>query len=398
MMWTRGSHWNFVRVVPLLWSCAAGTLAWAQPPDGEPRFVPTKTTLDSPRVVAPIGLHDGRPMLSVTINGTGPFRMLLDTTARVPVVDIRIVRRAGLTTIGKFKESAALVPGVESADLVHIRFMSIGDAEFRDFDALAVDLSPGPGVRRRLDGMLPLAFFSQWLITLDSEAEQLVIEKGELPEPDGKSVLGYADSSGAPMVKLTLKDLTVDFVIDTSSRNAFTFPAELKGDVVSAYRSKPGRLLVGAAKRKRAREPNDAGLLRLGHHEVSYAPFEFKEGASTIGWKILRHFAVTFDPRNHRVRFVRQTEWPMNFSFSPKFGLELASDGNAMVVVSVFPDSPIDRSVIKVGIKIVEIEGRPARDYTQGALRSLMDRRTAILFMVESSGFRLLVPVRAEGH
>lgn len=397
-MRNRGSRWNLVRLVPLLWSCAAGLPASAQPSNGEPSFVPAKIKFESPRVVAPIDFHDGRPILSVSINGAGSYRMLLDTTTRVPLIDIRVVRKAALTTIGRFNESAALVPGVESADLVRVRSMSIGDVEFREFDVLAVDLNAGKFVRRRLHGTLPLAFFPELLITLDGEAGQVVIEKGELPEPDGKSVLGYADLPGAPTVKLTLKDLAVDFVIDTSSRKAFTFPAELKGDVVSAYHSKPGRLLVGAAKRKRALEPNDAGLLRLGSHEVSYAPFEFKEGASTIGWKILRHFAVTFDPQNHRVRFVRKTEWPINFSFSPKFGLELASDRNAMVVVSVFPDSPIDRSVIRVGSRIVEIEGRPARDYTPGALRSLMDRRTGILFMVESSGFRLLVPVDAEGH
>ncbi|MCH7591701.1 MAG: aspartyl protease family protein [Planctomycetes bacterium] len=397
-MRTRGSYWNLVRVVLLFWSCATGLPASGQPSNREPSFVPAKTKFKSPRVVARIDLSDGRPILSVSINGAGSYRMLLDTTARVPVIDIRVVRKAALTTIGRFNKSAALVPGVESANLVHVRSLSIGDAEFGEFDVLAVDLNSGKRARRRLDGTLPLAFFSESLITLDGEAGQLVIEKGELPEPDEKSVLGYADLPGAPTVKLTLKDLAVDFVIDTSSRNALTFPAELKGDVVSAYRSKPGRLLVGAAKRKRAREPDDAGLLRLGRHEVSYAPFEFREGASTIGWKILQHFAVTFDPRNDRVRFVRKTEWPMNFSFSPKFGLELASDRNAMVVVSVFPDSPIDRSVIEVGSRIVEIEGRPARDYTPGALRSLMDRRTGILFMVESSGFRLLVGVDAEGY
>ena len=379
-------------VAVMSFSLALGFSVAAYGSDEQPRFVPTKSVFGEPQITVPIDTRDDRAILNVTINGAGPFGMLLDSSAQTVVIDKRVVRLAALTTVREIGASAWLPPGANSGDLVKVRSLSIGDAEFREFDVIAVVLGRLPGSSRRIDGLLPLSFFSGQLLTIDYPGAQVVIERGELAPPDGKTVLATSGSNGRPIVELVLAGRKLNAAIDTRNQMACTFPPDLKERVTYAYGQTAGKNSIGPQKMV---DPSLAGSLRIGEHQVSYAPFELKAGPPSIGGMILRNFAVTFDQKNHRVRFSRSDRSPIKFSFLPKYGVEFELRGRHQVIVAVFPDSPVDESYLKVGHKIKTIDRRPARQYTPDALRALMDRSDSLGFTVETMGASLMLSVRA---
>lgn len=360
--------------------------------DGNARFLPAKVRYDEPVSQSNIDFLYDQPILSVRVNGAGPFSMLLDTTTRTVVFDDRIVRDAGLTTLGKLDDTALLPSGAESADVVHVNFFSIDAVRFSHFDAIAVDLDALTEGPRMYDGTFPLSFFSTELLTIDYVEGQVILQREELPEPNGDTVFGCDIHDGTPIVKVTLAGMSLNAAIHTANQMACTFPPEKKEAIVAAYGQAPTDHKLG---RQVLPDVRGAGRLRIGKHEVSYPPFEIKPGRPTIGGLILRNFAITFDQKNARVRFSRDESRPIEFSFLPKYGVEFERNNRKLFVFAVFPDSPVDKSFLKVGHEIVRIESRPVFQYSDMSLRALMDRSDIIMFDLLLSGVRAKMNVRA---
>lgn len=81
-----------------------------------------------------------------------------------------------------------------------------------------------------------------------------------------------------------------------------------------------------------------------------------------LGTLLLEHFVVTFDIRNNRVRFARESNAPITPPSVRLLGLGLKRKGLAMEVWSVYPESHAASLGITEGSLVHEINGKPARD------------------------------------
>ena len=134
------------------------------------------------------------------------------------------------------------------------------------------------------------------------------MEHGQLPVVDGGEVLPLKRVHEHPAVELTIGNQKVAAEIDTGNvGHGFLFPASLVEKLALA--SKPAtigqaRTITSEFEIMEARLKDD---IRLGKYEfkgplISFpAPFPF----ANIGSKFLNQFAITFDQKKNRVRFVR---------------------------------------------------------------------------------------------
>jgi hypothetical protein len=254
----------------------------------------------------PMLFRGSEPAVEVMVNGQGPFLFAIDTGATDEArVDSSLVARLGLRVSGTSTHSDGSNKKTQLGT-VRLDSLSVGGLEFRDVkvglrDYNRVNLPP-------IDGLLAFDLFHDYLLTLDYPARRVRVERGELPAVDAGEILPLKRVHHHPAVEITIGSQKVTAEIDSGNvAHSFLFPASLVERLSLA--TKPGT--IGKAKTiTNEFELMEAQLknnIRLGKYEftqpwISFpAPFPF----ANIGSPFLNQFAITFDQKNNRVRFVR---------------------------------------------------------------------------------------------
>ena len=160
----------------------------------------------------------------------------------------------------------------------------------------------------KVDGILGLNAFADYLVTLDFPAKKLRFEKGELPKSDGAEILDYKNDAGIALVELTVGDKKIQARLDTGNGvGAFVFPTafaeklSFAGEprVVGRARSATGEMEIKQVQLK--------DMIKLGRHEFTDAMIVYPAlgDLGNVGLKTLSGFAVTFDQRNQRLRLTK---------------------------------------------------------------------------------------------
>jgi hypothetical protein len=211
----------------------------------------------------------------------------------------RVAERFGWTAIHAVEVGDGSGLNTVLLDVVRVPRMQLGNAVFMGIDALVLDIEG--------DGSLGLPMFHGCLVTLDLARDRIRIGRGELPEPDGATVLSYSLESGTPSVPVWLGTVRCQADIDNGSEAGIVAPLALAEQL--ALESAPvvsGRIatLFNETELWTARL---AGGLHVGPHAIDGPPVQFAEIFSfvNLGRELLREFILVFDQRHQRVRFLR---------------------------------------------------------------------------------------------
>lgn len=284
-------------VVLLLVSTHAFAQAAAQP---QPPLTARATQHPSqagttPPVVIPFEFLVNRPLVRATINGEGPFALLLAPDTETSRLDPALAELLQL----KAAEGASTITvemgfGVNQSLAVPIRV--------EDISPRVPDLPAS--LRPR--GVLSLSAWPDRLVTLDFTRWRLTIESGALPEPDETSIFS-STAAGETWLPLVVGDQTVQCLVDPWFPGGLVLPAAAFTEIET----------IG--------EPRDAGtsrtrdgVLRVREgrlaHDVTIGPFALKtptvllaDGATTAtaGTSWLARYLVTYDLAHGRVRLER---------------------------------------------------------------------------------------------
>jgi hypothetical protein len=279
----------------------------------EPAPKPRETSLPPAGAKIPFQLGKSRPVpiLQAKIDGKGPFFFIFDTGASGYVLDEAFVKSLGLELgreqpIGDPSNSTPIV-----AHEVSLASIELEGATFKGVTAVATDRScfdAGEDVK----GVLGLQLFEDVLFTLDYPAGEIALAKGELPAPgegaDRAGVLAYDAEGPLPRIELALDGKKILAHLDSGAPGGWTFPKSfLEGakwkeepKVVGRGRTINGEFEVWSGK--------IAGTLRLGPIEVLEPEVNFNDRFpfANVGYRALKGYAVTFDQKNHRMRFERK--------------------------------------------------------------------------------------------
>lgn len=258
-----------------------------QAPDEAPAVEPT---------VIPFELLINRPMVRVTINGQGPFGLLLGPEEQQSRIDPE------LAELLKIRQPEAGQPMLTIDVAFSPKYSARVPIAIQDMSAVAADL-PAP-LRPR--GIISLSTWSDELVTLDYSRWKISIEPGVLPEPDQTKVFALNDA-GELRLPLSLGGEAVECHVDPWFPAALLLPtaAVEEGQLAGEPRDK-GTIATKAAT-LRVHEGRLATEVVLGPFEVKTPFVLISESAAiaTVGTPFLARYAITYDIVNGRVKLER---------------------------------------------------------------------------------------------
>ena len=154
-------------------------------------------TADPTTVTVPLELVAGRPIVSVQVNGRGPFRFLIDPLATMTRLDAAV---ADQLKVHRPPQAGGQAPAAYRIDL------QIGDVAVRDVEMEPIDMvamAAGFGPTARPNGILGGSVWNGRLLTLDFGSWKVGLASGALPPPNGVSVFSIDPehvASGIPVV------------------------------------------------------------------------------------------------------------------------------------------------------------------------------------------------------
>lgn len=249
-----------------------------------------------------IELTHGKPFVMVKVNGKGPFRFVIDTgTGAQAFVTPTLAEQLGLPTSGQVHLSDPSQQRAQSVPLVQIQTLQVAGVEFNNVQAVVHSLGSGDGY---YEGLLGFPLFRDFLLTLDFPNRRITLASGAL-KPDGAhSVLPFRTLQGLPIVSLSVGKVNVDTEID-SGGDGLSLPEEIAPRL--KYLNDP--VPFGRGESLSTRFQIKTARLAMDVHVGSYTfarPCVEINGAfplANFGSSAMHDFALTFDQKNHLVRF-----------------------------------------------------------------------------------------------
>lgn len=325
------------------------------------------------RVEAPFKIVARHILVDVFINDQGPFPFVFDTGAGLTAIDKKLADRLGLKEAGQARVGDATTSGAQTASIYKLDQIRLGSAKWSSGSCVGLDLGElYEGEPDHPLGIVGISLFADCLVTVDYPKNRIVMETGELPEPDGKSVLACDYKMGLPSIKCELAGKSLELTFDTGAALSMALAESQKGDVPLKGELKT----VGISKRlnteEKVNEARAAGDLTLGTFHVRNPRLTYAGVRSIMGYDVLKNFALTFDRKNQRVR-LQAADQPLDVvpRVTAGFGTKFVDGGRK--VRYVLPGLAADQAGVKVDDEITALDGKPCKDWTRGALRERLE-------------------------
>jgi hypothetical protein len=185
--------------------------------------------------VIPISVDNGQVIVSVTINGRGPFPMMFDTGG------VEAITPETATARGLLVEGEGSVRGsgerTLSIALTHLKSLRLGDAELSD---IALPVIPLPhfitdrGYRVPLAGLIGFGVLSRFTVRLSYDDQTLTLTPASNFRYSGtgeRVPLFFADK--IPVISAAADGVSGSFEIDTGSSTALVLQRAFVEEIAS---------------------------------------------------------------------------------------------------------------------------------------------------------------------
>jgi predicted aspartyl protease len=342
--------------------------------------------------VMPVSIEAGEVIVDVSINGRGPFPLILDTGAEDGMTP-ETAAALGLKTEGSgtFRDSGG---GSLSIAFTRVAAVRLGDAEMTDqpFAVLALPrYVTDRGNRPPIAGFIGYELLARFAARLDYDNRTLTLKPGRDFRYEGKGVrVPLVFAGNTPTVPAAADGTEGRFVVDTGSAGALTLRREFVEDHgldtrhPSALRIKS----IGVA------GPFETILMRLDRFDIAesridrpatrYASID-KEGLpftdidGSIGYEILRQFVITFDYRRGELWFERSRAFGTRTGQGGAGFQAVRMEGAGFGVTTVVPNTAAAEAGLQVGDVITEIDGLSTVPMNQGEFAERMRRPVGTL-------------------
>lgn len=354
-----------------------------------PSVAPRSVQLAARADTTPITFSQGsRATVQVLVNGKGPFVFGIETGAPFILVTSRVAQLLGST-------ASASHAGPGSG--FRVDSLRIGKSLLQDVQVVA-----GPQLLPGIDGLLGLPAFADLLLTVDYPNALLILSRGDLPPVNGRDILTAQSIGPFYGVEIDVAGKKLPAVIDTQSALFLSFPPSFADSMTTqAPLVTTGRASVGGTAAVETRAGRLKGNVTLGQFTLPEPTVQFfpvppgYPQDALLGAPLLKQFRMTLDQRNRRVRFEGpQVVLPRAPSIRA-IGLAVGTQPDGTVRATLVTDgSAASEAGLRVGDLIVEIIGRPAREFAgPGQLTQLVSRES-IAMTISRDGVSRQVEIR----
>lgn len=339
-------------------------------------------------VIVPAEVSDRALFVNVTINGRGPFRMMVDTGSSVTVltpacataVDARPedADRAPPDSINGFNDET----DVQS---VLLRTLEIGGARFEGVTAgVSSDLvAAARTADQRFDGLLGFSLFADVVVALDFPGQRLVLDTA-FPKnlPPVRAELAVREIREVPLVTARLQGRDVEILVDTGSNAGLQIPRDLARGASWKAEPRAGPLVSVIGGTGRELLGRLAGEFHLDRVTQTEPVVAIAGGTASVGVAFLRHFCVVFDPSHDKLWLCASSDANVPAPPARSVGLSLLADEDGWRVAGTIPGSPAEGAGIAAGDLVTQIEGKPAAAWSRDQIDRWADQHSEIALRV----------------
>jgi predicted aspartyl protease len=263
-------------------ACVAFALIAGQAGAQEPKVAPVPATPSDGELAAAEPLYAaptradraGRVHASVTINGAGPYRFILDTGANTSALAPHVAEELRLQGAGDTQVEVHGVTGSALLQAVRVESLRAGDVQLPPMN---LPVLPGP-VLGGADGILGINGLQASRIEIDFERDRVVIipSTGRRPAQGMLVVPARLRKGGLLLVKGRVGKVPVQVIVDTGAEHTL------------------GNLALRTALLERARFDDEIDVTVLGATTDVSAGTYFRAPRITIGEANLMDLPVTF--------------------------------------------------------------------------------------------------------
>ncbi|MCP5022574.1 MAG: hypothetical protein GY930_12475 [bacterium] len=340
----------------------------------------TSLNVEDPRVqtILPTDRCGDFFIVDVMVDGKGPYPMLLDTGAGTTVLSPRIAEATGISSR---METVAIDD-----------FLATGSipCRVRKVDHLSRALGA------HIEGILAYGVFEGMLLTYDYPAGQIRLQQGGFEAAELESP-GYVHTSKGtrPFVRGATDTRDFTILVDTGSSGAVALRKAKRFDLETPLQPTNGHMRInGLFVDKGARLK---GNLTIGPINLERPILKKAVKVNLVGQQVLRHFVLTFDQVNHRLRIQRPVgELSDVISMSSIYGLGivLAPEGDRKVIRRIFEGSAAEAAGLRVDDHIMAIDDEPIGERgcdPKSRMRSA--EAQSMELVVERAGERMLFTI-----
>ena len=273
---------------------------------------------------------------------------LFDTGASITLIDPDTVERIS----GKRLETGtrAVMQNVTVAGLSFSKF----SPRVRELDHL------GQALGRNFDVFLPFQAFDSFLLTLDYGRNEVRVSKGSLPAPDGIEIFPAKGRDSRPWIRARVGKRNRNLLLDSGSNGTIS---------VKPHRSI--RWVGDTAKIRLSQGMSDLELNEVGRYDgvIRIGPLDFEEpivgltdDTELVGYDVLKHFVLTFDQQNTRVRMQPISAPPIRMPSRTGTGALVRPRANSLEVARIVPGSPAEDSGLQIGDLVSHVDGVPVNE------------------------------------
>lgn len=257
-------------------------------------------------VELPIDVSGAYPIIEVSLNGTGPYKIVLDTGApERGIFSARVAEALALEPVGETTLGSPLGGTPVPADVYEVATFEAAGARANN---VGFSVIRGPARRDGSDGVIGPAVFGDTVVTMDFQTNTLRVG-GTLPED--VTWIDFGDS--APILDATVKigDRSFPAHIDTGAPHVMAFPEALADElpllgpvqVVGRARTIDKEFDILAAPMKAEASIGDA-VIPMNNAEFGPLP------VVNVGMGAMRGLVLTIDWPNKRYAIEGQAVTP----------------------------------------------------------------------------------------
>ncbi len=336
-------------------------------------------------------LNSNKIFLPVRINGGEERWFVLDSGCPVTAVDLDVARQLHLP-VAEERTLAGAGEGRTAVGTTKVGSLALADLELfpRAVWALGVNRPVAPYEGRRIDGLLGVDFLERFVVQIDYPNRRLEVFEPlrfQVAEPGVvvplTKVGGHYTVRGALQVKEG-QSIEGQFILDVGVRLPLLLatPFVNRYDLIVALGAGKEQTVGGGLGGQTIAHLGRVKSLTIGELKIE-APFvalsqerrSFLAGDETqglLGAEVFRRYCLTLDFGGKRAIFKEAAEnrAPYEYDMSGMFLIAPEDNFHRFQVLSTAHGGPAAEAGIRPGDVIVEIDGKPAAQWTLEQLRA----------------------------